>query len=68
MGRSPLLLLAVLTLAACETSQSSGNCVSVDTAHLARPSNSAGMTMICNPQEISAEYRDQYFPNDASGN
>lgn len=62
MSLRPLLLLAVLALAACEASQSSGRCQAVALEHLARPSNSAGLTMICDPRRVSAAHREQYFP------
>lgn len=62
MSRRPLILIAVLTLAACEASQSSGPCTRVPLEHLARPSNSAGLALICDPWRVNAAYREQYFP------
>lgn len=61
IGR-PLLLLTILALAACEASQSSGRCEAVALEHLARPSDSAGNRLICDPKRVSAAHREQYFP------
>ena len=62
MSRPSLLLLAVLTLAACDASPMSSRCAFVEIEHLARSFDRAGKTMICNPKRVSAAYRDQYFP------
>ena len=58
-----LAVLALLIgLTACEATPRSGRCAFVDLDHLARPRDAGGKTMICNPQRVSAAYRDQYFP------
>ena len=63
---SPTYLLAasvlLLALAGCEATPRSGRCVAVDVDHLARPLDTGGRALICNPKRVSAAFRDQYFP------
>ena len=65
-GASPIPVLAVstmlLALAACEATPRSGRCVAVDVDHLARPLDTGGRALICNPRRVSAAFRDRYFP------
>lgn len=64
MSRLLLLLsvFAALTLAGCETSTNANSCAFVAVGHLARPLDTSGRTIICDPKRVSAAHRDRYFP------
>lgn len=57
-----VLSTMLLALAACEATPRSGRCAVVDVDHLARPLDTGGRALICNPRRVSAAFRDRYFP------
>ena len=61
--RGALSLAAIATgLAACDTPRSASRCVFVSQQHLVRQRDGSGRTLICNPQQVNARYRERYFP------
>ncbi|NNG05154.1 MAG: hypothetical protein HKM95_13805 [Inquilinus sp.] len=52
-----------IALGACDSlPPPSGDCAFVELEHLARPRDSSGSTLICNPRRVSPAYVDRYFP------
>ena len=54
--------VAATGLAACDTPRSASRCVFVSQQHLVRQRDGSGRSLICNPQQVNARYRDRYFP------
>ncbi len=50
-------------LTACDTPRSASRCVFVSQQHLVRQRDGSGRTLICNPQQVNARYRERYFPD-----
>jgi len=63
--RTMFCAAAIAVLAACETSEPSGECAWVAQQHLAVQRDGGGQTRICSPNRVNANYRDRYFPPDA---
>ena len=49
-------------LAGCGTPRAASRCVFVSQQHLVRQRDGSGRTLICNPQQVNARYRERYFP------
>ncbi len=49
-------------LAACGTPRPASRCEFVSQQHLVRQRDGSGRTLICNPQQVNARYRERYFP------
>ena len=62
--RGALGLGAIATgLAACGTPRPASRCEFVNQQHLVRQRDGSGRTLICNPQQVNARYRERYFPD-----
>ncbi len=57
-----VLLGTAFGLAACAAPLPASRCEFVKQRHLVRQRHGSGRTLICNPQQVNARYRERYFP------
>lgn len=60
-------IAATTGLAACDTPRSASRCVFVNQQHLVRQRDGSRRTLICNPLQVNARYRERYFPDYRNG-